>query len=69
MTSRRTATRLEKLESNRVKDRVFIVGGDIADCRRKLERLTRRGELQGREPVLICTGIFGPPDPDNEAAQ
>jgi hypothetical protein len=25
--------------------------------------------LQGREPVLICTGIFGPPDPDDEAAQ
>ncbi|MSO66296.1 MAG: hypothetical protein EXQ82_00470 [Pseudolabrys sp.] len=59
---------MEKLESNYVKDRVFIVGGDVADCKCKLERLTRSGELQGREPVLIATGIFGPPDPDKEEA-
>ena len=44
MTSRRTATRLEKLESKHVMGRVFIVGSDVADCKRKLERLTRRGE-------------------------
>jgi len=69
MTTRRTETRLEKLESKHVRQRVFIVGGDEADCRRKLERLTRRDKLQGREPILITTGIFGPPDPEDEAAQ
>lgn len=64
--SRRTATRLEKLENKHVKDRVFIVGRDVADCERKLERLARHGELQGREPVLISTGVFRRSDDEAE---
>ena len=56
--TRRTITRLMKLEGNQVKKRMYIVGGDIADCERKLERLKRNGTSHGFEPVLIATGIF-----------
>jgi hypothetical protein len=55
-------TRLLKLEGHQVRERLFIVGGDIADCERKLERLKRNGTSHGFEPVLIATGIFRPDD-------
>jgi hypothetical protein len=50
-------TRLQKLEARSDPAEIYIVGFDFTECRLRADAMEAAGELAGRVPCCIITGV------------
>jgi hypothetical protein len=53
----RITSRIDELTERLTPELITIVGADKAECHRRLEEIEAAGELTGREPLFLMTGV------------
>jgi hypothetical protein len=53
----RITSRIDELTERRPPKLITIVGGDKAECRKRLAEIEAAGELAGRDVRFIITGV------------
>ena len=56
-TINRITSRIDDLTKRLPPGLITIVGADQAECQMRLEEIEAAGELAGREPLFIMTGV------------